>query len=265
MKLAEKDILGYRFCRMTLVETVELLAKWSEEEQERARYFCCVNPHSIEVSRKDPEFAEAIHASDLVTADGTGIIIASRILNAQIPERVCGPDIFPDLCTRLNTAKAGTRMFFLGSDDENLAVLERKFRQEFPHLECVGTYAPPFAKVFSDDQNAEIISRVNASGADILWVGLGAPKQEKWAFEHCRKLNVKVVGPVGGVFDFFSGRVKLPPQWVQKIGGISIYRLLQEPRRLWRRNLNGPIFLMRVLGQLFREGRYKPSADKSCD
>ncbi|MCC5841305.1 MAG: WecB/TagA/CpsF family glycosyltransferase [Opitutales bacterium] len=110
-----------------------------------------------------------------------------------------------------------------------------------------GAYAPPFRPQFSEEENAVIVERINASEADVLWIGLGAPKQEKWAYQNRDRLHVKLIGPVGGVFDFFTGRVKLPPAWMQKLGLIWLWRLCQEPRRLFRRNLDSPVFRLRSL------------------
>lgn len=262
---SNKSITGFYFSCFTLDETILQLCKWASSSDKipsnfggGPRWFACVNPHSLETARRDSDFAQAMQGADLVTADGTGIVIASRILNAGIPERVCGPDIFPMLCEKLNEEHPGIRMFFLGSNDDNLRVLEGKFKVVYPNLVCAGTYAPPYKPAFSTEDNAEIIRRVNASESDVLWIGLGAPKQEKWAHQNRDHLNVKLIGPVGGVFDFFTGRVKLPPKWVQRFGMISLYRLCQEPRRLWRRNLDSPIFLLRVIWQLIRQGRYSP-------
>lgn len=249
------NITGYNFSTLTLEKTINLLAAWSAEEQKRSRYFACVNPHSLEQARKDHHFSEAIQNADLVTPDGTGIVLASRMLNKGIPERVCGPDIFPLLCEYLNRRNFGTRMFFLGSYEDNLRLLSEKFSKIYPNLECVGTYAPPYKPEFKREDNERMIGRINQSGADVLWIGLGAPKQEKWAYQQRDQLKVKLIGPIGGVFDFFTGRVKLPPMWAQKFGLISLYRLSQEPRRLWRRNLDSPIFLMRVLVQLLKGDR----------
>jgi N-acetylglucosaminyldiphosphoundecaprenol N-acetyl-beta-D-mannosaminyltransferase len=122
-------------------------------------------------------------------------------------------------------------------------------------LACLRSPAPPYKKQFSDADNAQIVAAVNAAHADVLWIGLGAPKQEKWAHQNRLQLNVKLIGPIGGVFDFFTDRVKLPPKWIQRFGMISIYRLCQEPRRLWRRNVDSPIFISRVIWQAITGGR----------
>jgi N-acetylglucosaminyldiphosphoundecaprenol N-acetyl-beta-D-mannosaminyltransferase len=182
-------------------------------------------------------------------------LLASKILSAGIPEVVNGPDLFEALCQQLNEKKTGTKMFFLGSTPENLKAIEEKFKVDFPNLGIVGTYSPPYKPQFSAEDLADMIERVNKSQADILWVGLGAPKQEKWA-QACRdRLNVKVIAPVGGVFDFYTGRIKLPPKWVQKLGLIFLYRFFQEPKRLWRRNMDSPVFLCRVIRQRLKRGK----------
>lgn len=253
----QTNIAGFNFSQLTLQETIDQIERWAADDQVRGKCLAIVNPHSVETAHRDPEFAEAIRAADIVTPDGVGIVLASRILGAGIPEQVHGPDIFEQLCRQLNGKKAGTKMFFLGSTTENLKAIERKFSADFPNLEVVGTYSPPYKPRFSEEDLSRMIQIVNQSGADILWIGLGAPKQEKWA-QACRdRLNVKVIAPVGGVFDFYTERVKLPPKWVQKMGLIFLVRFLQEPKRLWRRNLDSPVFLARVIRQRIREGRLR--------
>lgn len=286
-KYSSENIAGIHFCTLDLPNTIELLAEWSGEpgaggveqgagsgEQEArgmepgarsdfttqppnhsttqptpARWFACVNPHSVEEARRHAAFREAVAGADLATADGTGIVVGSILLGGQVRDRVCGPDIFPQLCDYLNARKAGTRMFFLGTNDETLAALEKKFGEVYPHLEFAGGFAPPYRKQFSEDEHLEMVERVNASNADVLWVGLGAPKQELWCHHNAHRLNVRLIGPVGGVFDFFTGRVKLPPSWAQEMGMIWLWRLIQQPRRLLRRNLDAPVFLWHVLKQ----------------
>ena len=274
--IENEPIGGVKFCTLNLSDTIALLADWSGSGQtvsldlfnrnlvkeagrssnSGARWFACVNPHSVENARRHPEVKKAIESADLVTADGTGVVVGSILLGGRVRERVCGPDIFPMLCEYLNAQKAGTRMFFLGTNDATLSALEKKFGEVYPHLELAGAFAPPYRKQFSEKEHLIMVERINASSADVLWVGLGAPKQELWCYHNAHRLNVKLIGPVGGVFDFFTGRVNLPPKWVQRFGMISLYRLCQEPRRLWRRNLDTPIFLMRVMWQLIRQGRY---------
>jgi N-acetylglucosaminyldiphosphoundecaprenol N-acetyl-beta-D-mannosaminyltransferase len=250
-----ETVTGYPFSTATFAETIELLMRWASGLAERGasrpmpRYFVCANPHSLEVARKDSEFHDAILAADLVTPDGAGIVLASRILSSGIRERVCGPDIFPALCQRLNLSHPGIRMFFLGSSEENLSELTSRFRSDYPTLEVAGTLSPPYRKEFAPEDDRGMIDAVNAAEADVLWLGLGAPKQEKWAYRNRNHLRVKLIGPIGGAFDWYTGRIRLPPLWMQRAGLQWFHRLCQEPLRLWRRNLDSPLFLARVLQQ----------------
>jgi N-acetylglucosaminyldiphosphoundecaprenol N-acetyl-beta-D-mannosaminyltransferase len=256
-----ETITGYPFSTATLAETIELLTSWlrttpaGTSGQRPARFFVCANPHSLEVARKDPLLHEAILAADLVTPDGAGIVLASRLLAGRIPERVCGPDLFPQFCAYLNAERPGTRMFFLGSTEDNLGMLQQRFRADYPALQFCGAVSPPFRPEFSKAEDDALVAQVNASNAEILWLGLGAPKQEKWAYRHRDRLQVDLIGPIGGAFDWYTGRIALPPLWMQRAGMQWLHRLAQEPRRLWRRNLDSPIFLARVLAQRFGPSR----------
>lgn len=248
-----ETIVGVPISRLPLRATIDVLA--TAVDGNRPFWFACVNPHSVQTSRRDPQFAAALTASDLNTADGVGIIVASRLLGGRVVERVCGPDLFIRLCTQLDRDRPGTRMFFLGTTTETLTELVRRFERDYPNLVVAGTMAPPFKHAFSPEDDAAMVDRVNAARADVLWVGLGAPKQEKLAQRLRDRLNVRLIAPVGGVFDFYTGRVKLPTRWIQRAGLIWLYRLCQEPRRLARRNLDAPLFLLQVLRQRFGSSR----------
>jgi N-acetylglucosaminyldiphosphoundecaprenol N-acetyl-beta-D-mannosaminyltransferase len=155
--------------------------------------------------------------------------------------------LFSAVSARLNLRRAGTRVFFLGGTEAALAEIVRRYGQDFPALKVVGTHSPPFRKEMTAADDRECVERINHAGAELVWVGLGAPKQEKWCSRVRSDVTAGVLAPVGGVFDFYSGRVRLPPRWAQRLGLIWLYRLLQEPRRLARRNLDGPRFLARAL------------------
>jgi N-acetylglucosaminyldiphosphoundecaprenol N-acetyl-beta-D-mannosaminyltransferase len=252
-----EEITGYPFSTATFAETIAMFSRWSTARPRAGipRYFVCVNPHSLEVARKDPAFHDALMESDWVTPDGAGIVLGSRMLGGRIPERVCGPDILPALCEHLNRFHPGTRMFFLGSSTENLVELQARMLADYPNLIVSGTLSPPYRAEFSEDDLATMIAAVNDAGTDLLWLGLGAPKQEKWAHHHRARLRVNLIGPIGGAFDWYTGRIRLPPLWMQRAGLQWFHRLAQEPRRLWRRNLDSPIFLARVLHQRWTLGR----------
>lgn len=246
-----EDITGYPFSIATFAETISLFSRWATSATELGvpRYFVCANPHSLEVARNDAAFHAALMHADLMTPDGAGIVLGSRMLGGRIPERVCGPDILPALCEHLNRYHTGTRMFFLGSSPENLGELRARMLADYPNLIIAGTLAPPYCEEFAGDDLDAMIAAVNGANTDVLWLGLGAPKQEKWAYRHRTQLRVKLIGPIGGAFDWYTGRIKLPPPWMQRAGLQWLHRLAQEPRRLWRRNLDSPIFLGRVLHQ----------------
>jgi len=187
--------------------------------------------------------------ADIVTPDGMGMLIASRILGGRIHKRITGSGIFRELSYALNR-EVGFRYFFLGSTQENLAHFQNKMQEDFPNIEIAGMYSPPFKPEFSFEENNVMVDAVNHAEPDVLWVGMTAPKQEKWIYLHKDRLNVKFIGAVGAVFDFYIGTVKRSNSWFLEHGLEWLPRLIQEPRHLWNRTLiSAPLFLMRVLMQ----------------
>lgn len=251
MSIENDNILGYRIACSKVNACIEQILCWIETGQ-CAKYFVCVNPHALEVARKDKIFLNAIKEADLVVPDGIGIVIASKILGRRIRERVTGSDIFWNLCLALNR-QGGFRCFFLGATDETLLKIFEKMKLDFPSIEVGGVYSPPFKPEFSPDDDRLMIEAVNRVKPDVLWVGMTAPKQEKWIFHNKNHLDVKFIGAVGAVFDFYAGNIKRSPQWFLNHGLEWLPRLLQEPRRLWKRTLiSAPLFLTRVVVERFR-------------
>jgi N-acetylglucosaminyldiphosphoundecaprenol N-acetyl-beta-D-mannosaminyltransferase len=217
----------------------------------RGRYFICANPHSIEVAKTDHEFDRAIKNADLIVPDGIGLIFASKILGGAIHERVTGSDIFEGVNSELNKKK-GHSVFFFGSTQDNLEKMRYKMESDFPNIRVVGTFSPPFKEEFSHEENLGMIERINRVKPDVLWVGMTAPKQEKWVYENREKLDVKLLGPIGAVLDFYTGNVKRPREIFQKWGLEWLPRFLREPRRLWKRNLiSNPKFILRAIRYSF--------------
>jgi N-acetylglucosaminyldiphosphoundecaprenol N-acetyl-beta-D-mannosaminyltransferase len=238
-------MLGYSITTKSSDDSVSEIAGWIESG-EGNKYLVCANPHSLEVARKDPDFERALQNSDLIVPDGIGIVLASRILGGSIHERITGMDIFLGLSRRLNSTGNYT-YFFLGSSDATLSKIREKMRNDFPNIIVAGTYSPPFKIDFSEADNRLMIAAINEARPDVLWVGMTAPKQEKWVYANKDKLYVKFIGPVGAVFDFYSGNVRRSHPVFQKMGLEWLPRLLREPRRLWKRNLiSNPMFLLRV-------------------
>jgi len=243
-----ENILGYEVTGKNKVGCIEIIQHWLNEN-DGPYYFVCANPHSIQVAQNDEDFKNALENADLITPDGVGIVLASRILHGNIKERITGSDIFWGLSESLNEIQIG-RYFFLGSTEDVLTLMKKKMALEFPGIEVVGTYSPPFKSDFSDDDNMKMIDEINAAKPDILWVGMTAPKQEKWIYKNKEKLNVKFIGAIGAVFDFYAGTVKRSHPVFQRMGLEWLPRLLQEPRRLWRRNfISNPMFMIRILRQ----------------
>ena len=207
-----------------------------------------VNAHSFVVAQQDPAFAEALLQADALLPDGISIVKACRWLKTENApdEKIAGADLFAYEMGKLEE-KGGT-CFFLGSSPSTLEKIVERAAVDYPHIH-IKTYSPPYKAVFSPEENQAMVDAVNAADPDLLWVGMTAPKQEKWLDEHWAELNIHChAGAIGAVFDFFAGTVERAPQkWID-LGLEWFYRLIKEPRRTWRRYLvNNPKFCWLVL------------------
>lgn len=215
-------------------------------------WLACLNPHSYAVALEDQAFVEALRSADWLIPDGVGVVLAGRVLGASIPERVTGSDIFYGLHRRMN-ATGGYSVFFLGASEETLALIRARMAVDYPAIRVAGTYSPPFKPEYSAAELDEMITAVNAARPDVLWVGMTAPKQEKWIFQNLHRLDVKFAGAVGAVFDFYVGKVKRSHPVFQEMGLEWLPRLLRQPVRLWRRTfVSAPIFVWHVVRQAAR-------------
>ena len=198
-----------------------------------------INAFSYDNARKDVLFSEALQKGDVLIPDGISIVKACRFLNAksQPKERIAGWDLFVYEMEKLN--RVGGKVMFLGSSDAVLNLIRQRVAEKYPKIE-VDTYSPPYKPEFSDEDNEAMISAINHSNPDLLWIGMTAPKQEKWAYTHLDRLDVHChIGTIGAVFDFFAGTVKRAPERWQRAGLEWLYRLLSEPCRMWRRYFIG--------------------------
>lgn len=198
-----------------------------------------INAFSYDNARKNVLFSEALQKGDVLIPDGISIVKACRFLNAksQPKERIAGWDLFVYEMEKLN--RVGGKVMFLGSSDAVLNLIRQRVAEKYPKIE-VDTYSPPYKPEFSDEENEAMISAINHSNPDLLWIGMTAPKQEKWAYTHLDRLDVHChIGTIGAVFDFFAGTVKRAPERWQRVGLEWLYRLLSEPRRMWRRYFIG--------------------------
>jgi len=219
-------------------------------------YMACANPHSLIVASKDALFESALTNADILVPDGTGIIIAAKILGLPCTEKVAGTDFFLGFSRKVNEKGRGLRYFFLGSSEKTLGLIEERMKRDFPCIEVCGTYSPPFKAEFSKEDNETMIDAVNNARADVLWVGMTAPKQEKWIYVNRSKLNVPFIGAIGAVFDFYAGTKKRSSDFWIRTGLEWLPRLLKEPRRLWERNLKStPIFLWWIIKEKIKQTR----------
>jgi N-acetylglucosaminyldiphosphoundecaprenol N-acetyl-beta-D-mannosaminyltransferase len=213
------------------------------------RWLACFNPHSYAVSLQDNHFSAALMAADWLVPDGVGVVVASRLLGGDINSRVTGSDVFWGLHGRMNQ-QGGMKVFFLGASEETLADIRLRMARDYPNIELAGTYSPPFKPEYTRAEVDEMIAAVNTARPDVLWVGMTAPKQEKWIFDNLPALDIKFAGAIGAVFDFYTGRVKRSHPVFRRLGLEWLPRLIQEPRRLWRRMfISGPVFVFEVLRQ----------------
>jgi N-acetylglucosaminyldiphosphoundecaprenol N-acetyl-beta-D-mannosaminyltransferase len=253
MNKITENILGYDICLLEREACIERIYQWIKSGRKN-RYFVCANPHSLEIAEKDADFKKALKQADLITPDGSGILLASRILKGWIRSRVTGSGVFRELNRRLDQA-GGYRCFFLGSTGENLEKIKKKMAVDYPGIVVAGVYSPPFKPEFSETETHDMIQKINAARPDVLWVGMTAPKQEKWVHLNRNKLDVGFIGPIGAVFDFYVGTVRRSHPVFFKYGLEWLPRLIQQPARLWKRmGVSAPGFMIRILKQKIKNG-----------
>lgn len=216
-----------------------------------------INAHSYNTAQKDVVFAEALTNGDVLIPDGASIVKACRWIKAksQPKERIAGWDLFVHEMERVNKENEGAKkkVMFLGSSNNVLALIKARAEKDYPNIEVI-TFSPPYKPVFSDEENRMMIEAINNTKPDLLWIGMTAPKQEKWAYAHWNELNINChVGTIGAVFDFYAGTMQRAPMWWQEHSLEWLYRLLKEPKRMWRRYLIGNIlFLWNIFTKEYR-------------
>lgn len=210
-----------------------------------------INAHSYNTALKDAFFAEALMKGEHLIPDGASIVMACRKLKAksQPTERIAGWDLFTMEMERLNQ-KGGT-CFFMGSSEKVLNLIREKAKTIYPNIR-IETYSPPYKPEFSEEENRAIIEAINRANPDLLWIGMTAPKQEKWAYRHWNELDIHChCGTIGAVFDFFAGTMERAPLWWQEHSLEWLYRLLKEPKRMWRRYIIGnTLFIWNIFKEM---------------
>jgi N-acetylglucosaminyldiphosphoundecaprenol N-acetyl-beta-D-mannosaminyltransferase len=211
-------------------------------------YVCVAATHTVMVAQEDTETMEAVLGADLVVPDGQPLVWALRAFGRRLPDRVYGPDLMLRHCER--AAERGTRIFLYGGRNQGALVqLTLNLRRRFPGLRVVGGISPPFRDL-DDAELDDIATEINRSAADVVWVGIGVPKQEKWMAAMRNRIHAPVLVGVGAAFDFHAGLVPQAPGWMQSAGLEWAFRLAQEPKRLWRRYLRyNPRFVLGFAAQ----------------
>jgi N-acetylglucosaminyldiphosphoundecaprenol N-acetyl-beta-D-mannosaminyltransferase len=204
------------------------------------------------VGQDDPAMREALEGSTLTVPDGMPLVWAANALGEDLRDRVYGPELMLRYCER--SRDRGHRIFLYGGRDQgSLAQLTLNLRLRFPGIKIVGGYSPPFRALTDDEDNA-IAAQINAARPDVVWVGIGVPKQEKWMARMRDRIEAPVLAAVGAAFDFHAGRVSMAPEWMQNRGLEWTYRIAQEPRRLLPRYLiHNPRFMAAFVRQMARE------------
>jgi len=208
-----------------------------------------ISPHSYVVARKDSLFREALLASDYIIPDGVGIVMAARILAGKKIEKIAGSDLHEVIIKALNERNGSC--FYLGSSDLTLGKIRERLSREHPAVRA-GSFSPPYKTAFNKEDTCSMINAVNEFNPEVLFVGMTAPKQEKWVHENKHLINAPVICSIGAVFDFYAGTVKRAPKWMQKIGLEWLHRSILNPGRLGKRNFSSnPQFILDVVKYKF--------------
>jgi len=204
-----------------------------------------INPHSYITAKSDKIFETALQDSDFLIPDGSGIVLAAKQIYGASIKKIAGSDLHIFLLKEINEKNA--KVFYMGASQNTLDRIEARIKKEYPNIQ-VKSYSPPFKPTFTKEENEHIVSEVNAFEPDVLFVGMTAPKQEKWLHEHKEALNFKVASCIGAVFDFYAGTVERPSQIWLDLHLEWLGRLLKEPKRMWKRNfVSTPLFLADLL------------------
>ena len=237
------DVLGVYVSAINMDVAVNTVQEWLTSG--RPNYVCVTGVHGVMECQRDSDLLSIHNSAGMVTPDGMPMVWASRWAGVSGAGRVYGPELMLELCR--SSVEQGWRSFFYGGKPGVAERLAATLVERFPGFQVAGTHVPPFRDLTSAE-DAQVIERINAAGADLLWVGLSTPKQERWMAAHRDLINTPVMIGVGAAFDINSGSINQAPRFIQRSGFEWLYRLIQEPGRLWRRYLrNNPEFVIKVL------------------
>jgi len=249
------NILGIEICSETLSNVLKIIKNLLLKDIDNSKYICATSVHGIIEAQDDVEMKEVLSRSFLNCPDGKPLAFVGRLHGIRRMHQIKGPDLFLHICKI--TSKMNIRHYFYGGKEGVAKDLSEKMRKRYPGFKVAGFFCPPF-HLLSETEKNDIAHKINISKADIVWVGLSTPKQEKWAAEFKDRLEAKIIFTVGAAFDFHTGNIKFAPPWMCKIGLEWLYRLISEPKRLWPRYSRiVPLFLYLSVLQLLKIRKYQ--------
>ncbi|WP_224773380.1 WecB/TagA/CpsF family glycosyltransferase [Metabacillus idriensis] len=236
-------IIETRISAINFNECVSLIEEWIENKV--SNYVCICNTHSLVTASENQDFKNALDNAGLCTPDGVPLVWALKMYGYKGQERVDGPNLMLELCKKANDKEY--KVFLYGGENERLKELKNKLEKKYRNLNIVGAISPPFRKLSKAEED-EYTKVINNSNADLIFISLGCPKQELWMYQKKNKINGVMLG-VGAAFEFINGNIKRPPVILQKSGFEWLYRLISEPKRLWKRYLyNNPVYIYKFIG-----------------
>jgi N-acetylglucosaminyldiphosphoundecaprenol N-acetyl-beta-D-mannosaminyltransferase len=251
------DVLGVKVSAIDLEQAVEMADRWVTSGI--PGYVCVTGVHGVMEAQSDPEFRRILNDAFINTPDGMPMSWVGRLRGFKRMNRVYGPDFMAAMC-RLSVEK-GYRNFLYGGNPGVAELLSQTLQKRFPGLQVVGTYTPPFRPLNAEEEG-ELLAQLRQSKPHILWVGLSTPKQEKFMAQYLQRFQIPLSVGIGAAFDYHTGRIRECPDWLKRAGMQWLHRLMQDPRRLWRRYLrNNPAFLWRIAWQISGLNRYQLAAE----
>ncbi len=251
MTIKRVNILGVGISAINMGQTLAAFDEWIRNKSQR--YVCVTPAHAVMDCYRDPALRRIFNASGLTTPDGMAIVWLLRLRGQQGVSRVYGPDLMLNICGL--SVEKGWRHFLYGGEPGVAECLKSKLEAEYQGIQIAGIYSPPFRRL-TEEEESELIHSINSARADIVWVGISSPKQERWMSEHLGIVGASVMVGVGAAFDFLSGRKPQAPRWAQRLGLEWAFRLFTEPKRLWPRYSQYPLFVLLVLAQFLGLRRY---------
>lgn len=245
MKIEQVNILGIGVSALNMKLAIDQISNWIADRQ--PHYVCVTPAHSLMDGYQDPGLRKIFNASGMNTPDGMAIVWLLKLNGHKLVERVYGPDLMMNVCKF--SIEKGWRHFFYGGAPGVAQELSKNLTAQYPGLQVVGVFSPPFREL-TEEEDRKVAELIRMSNPNIIWVGISSPKQERWMSRHITQYDVPVMIGVGAAFDFLSGRKKQAPRWIQRSGFEWLFRFISEPRRLWRRYIKYPWFVILVCLQL---------------